>query len=232
MRTSFIAFCIIFFAFQLSGQGQDRKRNQLEKINTDLSTQEILNKEARKRIEEKDIVGTQYLDKEFQESYVLKEDGTEIKDMLLRFNIYSGNMEFRKNGKALAVAFPSEIRRIKLGNKVFIFRQYLYQNKITHSYFQVLHEGDYELLKKYITTLKIPEKSAADDSLRFVQLDPEYYIRHGEGRIYQILSQKQLIKILQPIRQPVIDYIKTNKINSKNEEKLIRFMDFLEENSD
>jgi hypothetical protein len=229
MKTCFVLLTIILIAFRASGQ--ETQQNQWEKININLSANKNISKDAKRPVEEKDIAGTQYLDKNFQKSYMLKIDGTEIKDILLRLNVYSGNMEFVENGTILAVSFPSEIHRIKMGDKVFVFRQYLYQNKIRHSYFQVLYEGDYQLFKKYVTTLKIPEKSNRYDSLRFVTQAPEYYIRHGEGRIYQILSQKQLIKILQPIHQAVIDYITTNRISAKDEEKLIRFMDFLEENS-
>jgi len=209
--------------------GQSPEFDQAKQLRVEIGKNMGLNPKG-KAVDEKDIAGTQYLDKNFQESYILKVNGVEIKDMPLRYNIYSDNMEFRKDGQTFVVAFPSEIRRIKLGGKTFIYEQYASANKVAHGYFQILHEGDYQLLKKYITTLKIPEKRDSEDSLRFVRQSPVYYFRRGEGKIYAIITQKQLIKILQPVHQPVIDFIKANKINGRDELKLIRLMNFLEEN--
>jgi hypothetical protein len=42
-----------------------------------------------------------------------------------------------------------------------------------------------------------------------------------------VYSQKTLIKVLQPIPQNVIDYIKSNKINTKDENQLIDLMKYM-----
>lgn len=215
-------------AINISAQAQ--VSSQTKELGIEIAKNQRLNSNNKVPVDEKDIAGTQYLDRNFHESYILKVNGVEIKDMLLRYNTYSDNMEFVKDGKAYLVAFPSEIHRIKLEGKTFIYEQYQLPNKIKYGYFQVLHEGDYQLLKKYKTTLKVPEKFATDDSMRFIQHPPVYYFRRGDGKIHPISSQKQLIKLLQPVHQPVIDFIKTNKINASDELKLLRFMDFLEEN--
>lgn len=227
MRTCFTILSLILTTMCVSGQSPEF--DQAKQLRFEIAKNMELNSKG-KAVDEKDIAGTQYLDKNFQESYILKVNGVEIKDMRLRYNIYSDNMEFREDGQTFVVAFPSEIHRVKLNGKVFIYDQYLLLNKITYGYFEVLYEGDFQLLKKYITTLKIPEKRDSEDSLRFVRQSPVYYFRRGEGRIYPILTQKQLTKVIQPVHQPVIDFIKVNKINGRDELKLIRLMNFLEEN--
>ena len=227
MRIWFPALSIIFMAG--TAWGQQRELKQVQKIGIEMSKNMSFNSNDRTLVDEKSISGTPYLDNNFRESYILKVNGVELKDMRLRYNIYSDNMEFRKDGQTFVVAFPSEIHRIKTGGKNFVYAQYVSQGKIDHGYFEVLHEGDYQLLKKYVTTLKISEKRDSEDSLRFVRQSPVYYFRRGEGRIYPILTQKQLTKIIQPVHQSVIDFIKANKINGKDELKLIRLMEFLEE---
>lgn len=228
MKTCF-AILAIFFILNIAS-GQESHLRQAEKIKMEMDKNPDSDSQEKKSLNEKDIAGTQYLDKNFQESYILKVNGIEIKDMLLRYNIYSDNMEFRKDGQIFVIAFPSEIHRVKLNGKAFIYEQYQLLNKVAHGYFEVLREGDFQLLKKYITKLKIPEKRDNEDSLRFVRQSPAYYFRRGEGKIYLIGSQKQLVKVIQPVHQPVIDFIKTNKINGKDESKLISLMEFLEEN--
>lgn len=228
MKTWFVILGIFFISKNVSGQENQNK--QVEKLRIELNKQMISDSKERKALDEKNIAGTPYLDKHFQKSYILKTNGSELKDIQLRYNIYSDNMEFINDGQILAVAFPSEIHRIKLGNKTFIYKQYQTGNKIQHSYFEVIHEGYFQLLKKYITTLKTPETFATADSARFIQQPPIYFLRRDQGNIYPVTSQKKLVKILQPVHQPAIDFVKTNKINGKDETKLIRLMEFLEEN--
>ena len=227
MRTCFILLTFCFAFFRVSGQESEKK--QFDQIKIEIYKNDFQSRNG-KKIDAKDISGTPYLDNNFQKAYILKINGTEIKDVLLRYNAYSDNMEFKKDGTNYAIAFPSEIYRIKLGDLSFIYTQYQSATKIKHGYFQLLHEGTYCLLKKYRSVVKFPERFDSKDSIRFVRLSPAYFIRHGEGNSYEITSQKQLIKLLQPIHQPVIDYIKANNINGKYESKLTSLMEYLEEN--
>ena len=66
------------------------------------------------------------------------------------------------------------------------------------------------------------------DSMRFEQTEPLYYLRYGKGIAHLAYSQKTLIKTLQPIQQNIVNYIKSNKINTKNEAKLIDLMNFID----
>lgn len=227
MRTCFILLTFCFAFFRVSGQESEKKK--FDQINIEIYKNNFQSQSG-KKIDAKDISGTPYLENNFQKAYILKINGTEIKDVLLRYNAYSDNMEFKKDGTNYAIAFPSEIYRIKLGDLSFIYTQYQSATKIKHGYFQLLHEGTYCLLKKYRSVVKFPERFDSKDSIRFVQQSPAYFIRHGEGNSYEITSQKQLIKLLQPIHQPVIDYIKANNVNGKDESKLTNLMEYLEEN--
>jgi len=220
----FLSLCL------LKAFGQATELKQVENIRIEIINYGLNNTPDSKKLTEKDIAGTPYLNKNFQNAYILKISGIEVKDMPLRYNIYSNNMEFMKDGNIFAIAFPSEIYRIKLAGKIFIYKQYQNADKIQHSYFEVLYEGNFQLLKKYNTILQIPDKSNFTDSVRFVAKTPDYYLRRGEGKIYPIISQKHLEKILQPVHQPIIDYIKANKINGRDEQKLIGLMEFLDDN--
>lgn len=181
-----------------------------------------------KYLEEKDIAGNPFLDRQFQKSYILKTDGIEIKDIFLRYNLYNNNMEFIKEGKVLAIAFPSEIQRINMGGKIFTYSRYMKPKNIDYGFFQVLYEGDYQLLKKDQVVLKSPsDKTNQNDSLRFEKVPPQFYLLYGNGMAHLVYSQKSLIKILQPISQQVIDYIKSNKIDTKNEKQLIDLMEYM-----
>jgi len=227
MRVLLLFFSIILWAFQVDGQIKS------ENIGLEISKKNHLEfTKGLKYIDEKQIAGSPYLNKQFQPSYISKINGAEIRDMALRYNIYNDQMEFKKDGKILSIALPNEVVRINMGGKVFIYKPYMTARNVSAGYFQVLYEGDYQLLKREQVKLRSPsEKTYQDDSLRFERVSPQFYLRYGDGMAHFIYSQKTLIKVLQPISQNVINYIKSNKINTKDETQLIEFMEYMDQNT-
>jgi len=230
MRTVLIILSALIWTGQVFGQVKDYSGAkdvgyEVVKINS------INQNNEKKYLEEKDIAGCPFLDRQFQKSYILKTNGVEIKDVPLRFNLYNNNMEFIKDGKILSIEFPSEIQRIKMGDKIFVYARYMKPKNIDNGFFQVLYEGDYQLLRKDQVIIKSPsDKTNPNDSLRFEKLPPQFYLLYGNGMAHLVYSQKKLIKTLQPISQQVIDYIKSNKIDTKDESQLIHLMEYMADN--
>jgi len=227
MRVLLLFFSIILWEFQVDGQIKS------ENIGLEISKKNHLEfTKGLKYIDEKQIAGSPYLNKQFQPSYISKINGAEIRDMALRYNIYNDQMEFKKDGKVLSIALPNEVVRINMGGKVFIYKPYMTARNVSAGYFQVLYEGDYQLLKREQVKLRSPsEKTNPDDSLRFERTSPQFYLRYGDGMAHFVYSQKTLIKVLQPISQNVINYIKSNKINTKDEYQLIDLMKYMDQNT-
>ena len=228
MRLLLIIFPFLIFSFQVSGQTSNSmgsrdigyEVNKLKHMSSGNSSQVVTGKE---------IAGNPYLDRNFQKSYILKITGIEVKDIPLRYNLYSNNMEFEKDGKVLTLAVPAEIERINMGGKIFIYARYMTSVDVCAGFFQVLYDGSYQLLKKDRAIIKMPaDKTNPDDSLRFVQTEPLYYLRYNNGVAHLVYSQKSLIKTLQPIQQNILSYIKSNKINTQNENKLIDLLYFID----
>lgn len=224
MRTVLIFLTIILWKFQVEAQIVSPSRPEDIGYEAAELKHHITNG-AGKLVSEKDIAGSPFLDKQFQKSYILKVNGAEIKNLPLRYNLYNNSMEMIQDGQVLTISFPSEIQRINMGGNVFIYAKYTTPQKIGFGFFQVLYEGDYQLLKKDQVILKTPDNTG--DSLRFVRSFPQFYLRYGEGMAYWINSQKSLIKRLQPLSQSTIDYIKSNKINAKDEKKLMELMEYI-----
>ncbi len=226
MRTCIVFMALIIYSINVLAQNE---RN-LKKIQDKVMSENMHNGNTQRYLSPSDIGGSPYLRTDFQKSYILKTNGTEIKDIPLRLNMYRNTMEFCKDGKILEIAFPTEIQRINMSGDIFIYARFMSRNKITHGYFQVLYDGDYKLLKKHNVILKPTDSSSSKDSLHFVAQKAQYYLKHGDSMPRLIISRKQLIKLLQPVHQPVIDFINTIKINATDEPKLILLMKFLEEN--
>lgn len=230
MKTVLIILSALIWTGQVFGQVKDY--SEAKDVGYEVAKLNFINQNHEKKLlEEKDIAGSPFLDRQFQKSYILKTNGVEIKDMPLRFNLYNNNMEFIKDGKILAIGFPSEIQRIKMGHKIFVYARYMKPKNIDNGFFQVLYEGDYQLLRKDQVIVKSPsDKTNPNDSLRFEKLPPQFYLLYGNGMAHWVYSQKKLIKTLQPISQQVINYIKSNKIDTKDESQLIHLMEYMADN--
>ena len=219
MRIFFTLFSLFILAMQLRGQSQTN-------IQSDYSSF----KKSHAIFDEKQITGSPYLTKRFTPATILRTDGTEIKDFKLRYNIYKNTMEFEKNGEVLAIANPATVQKIFMDGKIFTYSNYAISKNVNSSYFEVLYEGSYQLLKKYEVTINEPtEKAYSLDSVRFVRKSPQFYLRSSDGMAHLFYSQKSLIKVLQPISQNVIDQIHVHKINAKDEKQLIELMHYIDQ---
>lgn len=225
MRVLLIFFLIMLRTLQVDGQIKS------ENIGLEIEKKRHLEfSKGEKYIDEKQIAGSPYLNKQFQSSYISKINGAEIKNVLLRYNIYNDQMEFIKDMKFFSIALPNEIARINMGGIVFIYKPYTAAKSMSAGYFQVMYEGDFQLLKKYQVVLSSPsEKMHSGDSLRFERKLPQFYLRYRDGMAHLVYSQKTLIKGLQPISQNIIDYIKSNKINTRDEKQLIDLMEYMDQ---
>jgi len=167
-------------------------------------------------------------DGQFIPSVIIRNDGTEINDIALRYNVSTNTMQFKRNGTILDIYETNKIKRIILGDKVFVYAPYNESKRIKLSYFELLNEGKYQLLKMYkVIPDETTQKPLANDYISYEKATPYYYLRYGDGMANLIDSQKKLIKILQPVPQEVIDYIMKYNIKPTNEIGLIDLMKYI-----
>ena len=225
MRFLFIIFSV--FIFTLLGYGQNRSvfNNTMDKINQQKMISGFEN------LEENQISGSPYLSKQFKSCVIIRTDGSEIRNLPLRFNIFRNTMEFKQKETIMEIADPTLISRIVFDSCVFIYTPYTVANKIKLGYFQLLAEGKYQLLKMYKVDFKasnrIGNAGPTNESNRFESRQPDYYLRYGTGMAYLLNSQKAFIRAIQPISQEVVDTIVQKKINVHNETELINTVIYL-----
>lgn len=178
-------------------------------------------------VTEEQIAGSPYLTRQFITGTIIRTDGTTINDIPLRYNIYGRTMQFKRSGTVLNIVETHNIRQIIMGDKIFIYAPYNASKKIRLSYFQLLNEGKFQLLKMHnVIYKKSGENPGIRDSSRFEPSSPNYYLRYSDGTANLINSQKKLIKLLQPIPQKIIDYIRENNTNISNEKEMIDLLKY------
>ncbi len=234
MRLLFFFQVFFFCTLLVFGQSYNNLGTKsLRDFNAKLRANEIGQK---KYISESEIEGSPYIQKEFISGKIIKRDGNEYKEILLRYNVYNNAMEFKQNGTILEIADPQTIDRILLNDKIFVYSKYSAFRKFKASYFQLLNEQKYQLLKKYNVLLKGSDASTGFENqhqkMKFEKMPPTYYFRYRNGTAHQISSQKELIKILQPIPEEITKYIQNNLTNPKDEAQLIDILDHINKGLD
>lgn len=220
MRSFFIFLLAFIFAFNSSGQSREAF-NSMERIAH----------QGLRIIEEQQISGNPYLDREFKPALIVRTDDSEITNMSLRYNIFKNIMEFKQKETLLYIADPITIDHIILDNNVFVYAPYKASKKIKRSYFQLIASGNFQLLKKYNSVLKKSDPKEGTPT-RFEDSKPDYYLRYKDGTAKQITTRKELIKIIQPISKEIIDYIQQQKIKVYDETELISTIKYINKSTD
>lgn len=218
MRLVFLSFFIIFSFQTIWAQQPKKYENSLNNARFKLGfpAKSVVN-------------GSPYLDSTFVLGTVVKMNKDKFNNVLLRYNIYSQTMEFLDNKTVLQIADPENVVRVIMKNTVFIYARYKSSDKITLTWFQLLTEDKYQLLKKYSTKLSgtSDNPALAKSPMTFEPSPPEYYIRYRDGMAFPISSKKKLIKALQPVSENIVENIQNTSINLKDENQLISLIKFI-----
>jgi len=180
-------------------------------------------------LSEKDIEGSPYLNPQFINGTVLKKNNVKFNDIPLRFNIYSGSVEFIQDGKILNIADPENVIEVGIGIDKFIYSTFTVARKIDRSFFLLLCEGKYRLLKRYRMRIKgmdaetVPVLKSATP--QFVRMPDEYYLLYRNGTAQQITNRKKLIKLLQPAPDKINEFIASDKFDFSDEKQLIQLVE-------
>jgi hypothetical protein len=104
--------------------------------------------------------GSAYLNREWQEGVIIMNDKSVITGNKFRYNIYTQQMLFIKDGDTMAIANPEEISLLRFANKQFIYIDYLYNGELKQGYFELLKEGECSLLKRWVVSYHVVESDA------------------------------------------------------------------------
>ena len=171
-----------------------------------------------------DIAGSPYLEDDFIEGTIIRNDGTTYEKIPLRYNGYDDHIEFRdKNGLTLFLDNPEEFKEIKIEGKKFIYYNLVNSKQKVQGYFELLEGSKTQLLKKYSIKIKDPEPAKAyraPTPASFVSKPICYFILQNENQLFEIRNDKNIIELLNDKNNEMQRFIKKNKLKVKKEEDL------------
>ena len=150
-----------------------------------------------------------YLEPGWTKGYVVLSDKSMMEDVMLRYDIYHQQMQFIREDDTLAFSNPLEVDYLYLGQRKFVYCDYLSNNALLKGYFEVLHEGECPLyVHRYIRYHLDPEERPT--------LNTDVYVRECG---YYVKKQGQPAEPIKPNRKSILCVFKDK------ETEVAKFMD-------
>lgn len=180
-----------------------------------------------------EIIGTPFLSDEFVKGTLEDNSNNVYQDILLRYNIYNDNFEFRRDGVSYMLERGITAITARIGSDLFVWAEFTDDGKPEHGYVQVLRTGFNTLYKKHRMAYYPPKPPApyqeSTPAGRFGKMAPSYYIGH-EGKILTLINnERALLKLFPAQEDQIRNYIKRNKLKFRKEKDLVNIIKFINE---
>ena len=170
------------------------------------------------------VKGSPYLNNEFIDGELYLKDKTAYK-LPLRYNIYTNNIEYKKNDVIYDIANPTDIDRIKLDKSVFVYLPFIGKG----GYFELLDSGKCCLVIQYIVDYQEPEppKPYVDSKpAQFSRGNDRLYMVVNGTQTFEIKNFKDVYKALQDQSKRIEDFVKSEKIKNTKKDNLVKIVKY------
>ncbi len=174
------------------------------------------------------VQGTPYLFEEFINGEVYYDRKIKISPILLRYNLYNDEFEYKDKSLNMTISNPESIDKIVLQGQVFIYVDNKNQAKVSgyvkrwnDQFPAVLTKMKIEFFKK-----EEPRPYVESKPERFERAHNKHYLMKSEQDIERISSVKKLIKSLGNHKSELTEFAKKEKISSSDPEELAQLLKF------
>ena len=185
---------------------------------------------SQKQGEKSDILGSPYESDEFVPGSIVTLSKQHYVGILMRFNIFSDQVEFKvPDGGIFAIGFPEIIDSIRIGNKTYIYYPYKCSFKTQKGYFKVLTPGRPALLQKmsiYLKPAEPPQPYKDRVPPAFVRTPDEFYLAFSPDVALKISGKNDFLKTLDKNRSELGQFIKKNKLKFDKPDDLVKLMEY------
>lgn len=194
-----------------------------------VNLQDEVNLKTRLDNDNSTIEGSPYEDDSFQMGSLKYKKGQLFKDVELRFNIYLNEIEFKHEANIYAISNNMHIDWVEINGDTLIYVPIEDENTSHYSYFKLLVNGYSSLLVKMNIDLLDAEVSTAmtpSKPERFKRKPDNYYMKFENGDFQKIGNINKFVKNLEQEKSALVKYVKKEKISSRNESELKKFVNY------
>jgi len=173
------------------------------------------------------IAGSPYVDDKYKDGMIYY--GDKNYPAPIRYNAYQDLIEYQQNGKALTLDANPSIKKVVVGDEVFIPLSHE-GNAKKLGYFVMVDSGKLSLYsKKKIIFLPFKQRGKIDgtDQPAEFQKKPDiFYYQVGDGALQQVDNVKSIIASLPDKQDEMTQFAKKEKINAKKEKDILQFVKY------
>lgn len=175
--------------------------------------------------------GTPFMNNEFVKGDVVTVKGEVLKDVLLRYNVYSDVMEGKLKDVCYEIDSKGMVKRVTLEGKTYDYLKYKIDNDEKFGYLELLEDGEWKLYRHHIKKFKEAQPPRAmqesGSKAKFSDLPAIYFLmKEGDETAVGFRNNKDLVNIFTDNKNEVQDFIKSNKLKSNNQEDLKKLLSY------
>jgi hypothetical protein len=223
-----VAISVIAFSLQSQTSLDDVKFNIFQNLNSSVNQNYIRLLNEAERLDERQLV---FEFDDWQQAKLITQSDEEVLIDSCNFNIKDQTMFFQRKG-SLYFLYPSQMKTIFFNEREFIPLPESNTPNSGFSYYEILSEGDINLLKyKSLEKKKVNNHpmgiSSGIDKYKYSEKIKFYYSRNEYRKLELVpRNKKNFIKIFQRDRNRIVQYARENNISPKSEKDLKAIFDY------
>jgi hypothetical protein len=167
----------------------------------------------------KEIAGSPYVTDEFADGECVSPGGRVFKNQHLRFNTYTGELEYLENGSVYILQSAISSFVIKTDDENYVFKNGFMEVGLKPSlFFQVIYEGKVKLLKLHKTEIKETlDRTGGFAGYKYVNKS-QFFLIDEKGKVsdFNPKSATDYLTLAQTKKEKVEEFISSKKIKFKN----------------
>jgi hypothetical protein len=171
------------------------------------------------------VKGSPYLNAEFLPGTLSMKNGRIFDEIVFRYNIYTDQIEFKRNDEILMFSAPNEVEKVVFESRTFEYGNYYLKNKLVNGYYQLLADGECKLLVRRSSIIKREELPASEfgghNYRDYFRNEVDHYITKNHRDLIPInKTTKSLVKVLSDKGPEIKKFIAESNLDLKKDEDL------------
>ena len=182
-----------------------------------------------------DIKGSPYYSDDFNLSDIYLKNGTLIKQVSVRLNLYDKILEFQRGNEILEMTRMEDLDHVKINEENFIFVNDV-DNSRDAGFYKIELDGKYRLLQllqvTYFDATEATNHYEDDKPAEFKKQKGKYYLGTEKNTPLAFGNKKDFQDSFAQSHISLIEYAKKNKLNPKKYDDLVKMVNYLNSDND
>lgn len=166
--------------------------------------------------------GSPYLN-DWEYADIIFTSGGEVKDLLVRYNVYSNQLLYKEKQQTYLMGAPDSISELRFPDKTFIYSEYLPGKK---TFFEVVLKGKVSLLTKYeieVTPANYNEALFSGNKNDVLYIKQKLYLQKGKS-IVPITKKTELLEVLSDKKVEVVNLMTKERLSFRKKQDMTKLI--------